>query len=246
MESLFTLLPTKMISKHYINEYKINYEDYLIELLNASPYFMTMTGGEKFEQITQQSHGEADAIANDYALDFKLLVPSEFVNIKLKSLPSTDYSQLNRRVIFINDKSENDGLSQEEANGVFIRFLQLLARSSADQIKSCIGKKDYALYGTINMMTKKKNLFIFLPCDINSSGATNISNIIAKFLASLFSLRDDINQDTFVALPASDNYFYILKYDNKRFFPVDKVPKMFMPTFREIYRLTYLTEKGLR
>ena len=41
-----------MISKTDINGIKIDYEKYLTELINNNHYFMSLTGGIKFEKIS--------------------------------------------------------------------------------------------------------------------------------------------------------------------------------------------------
>ncbi len=243
MENLFSLLPTKMISKDDINGVKIDYEEYLTELLNESLYFVPFRGTDKFEKILEQAHGEADVIANGYTLDFKLLVPQEFVNAKLKSLPNVDYSNIKNGFICVNDKPVNNNLTQAQSNGLFIKFLQMLALAKKDQIKSWENDQDNTLYSTIKMIKKEKNLFIFLPCIININNGAAISNTVAKFLSSLFSLRDNIDKDTFVTLLGFDDYFYILKYESHKFKCVDKVHKILVSSFNDIYRLTYFLER---
>lgn len=244
MGNLFTLLPTKMISKTYINDVKIDYEEYLTELLNYSMYFMSLTNDEKFERISSQAHGEADVKANSYELDFKLLVHKDFVNAKLKTLPIVDYSNIKNGFICINEKpkSENN-LTQEQANSLFIKFMQLLASMNAEEVKSIENDEDTLLYNTIQMVKKEKNLLFFLPCIINTKGSA-VTMTISIFLSGLFSLRDQINRDTFITLLSEDDNFYILKYFNGKFSCVDKVHKIFMSSFRDIYRLTYISEEN--
>lgn len=245
MENLFTLLPTKMISKTDINGVKIDYEEYLTDLLNVSMYFSKLTQGCKFRRILNQSHGEADVVANNYELDFKLLVNQEFVNTKLKSLPDVDYSNIKNRLILVTDKpiSENN-VTQAQANSLFINFLYRLVSTKEEQIRSHENDKDYFMYSTIKMMKKEKNLFIFLPCVINITGKERITNILKIFLLNPFSLRDNIEKDTYVTILSSDNYFYILKYENGSFICVDNIHKALVFSFNNIYKYTYFLERN--
>lgn len=232
-----------MISKTNINSTKIDYEEYLTELLNMSKYFMSLTNGIKFKKILNQSHGESDVVADNYEIDFKLLVNKEFVNAKLKSLPNVDYSHIKNGFICVNDKIVNENiLTQTQSNKLFIQFLKILASTKKDQIESYKDGKEYYLYSTIKMLKKEKNLLVFLPCIINMTGGKRISNIIGKVLSSLFSLRDIINKDTYVTLLSSDGFFYIFKYKNGVFYNVDKVYKFFVSSFIDIYRRTYFLE----
>lgn len=239
---MFTLLPTKMISKTYINGVKIDCEEYLTELINNSCYFMSLTSGTKFKKVLDQSHSEPDVVADNYELDFKLLVNQEFVNAKLKSLPDVDYSNMRSGFICVNDKVANESnLTQSQANGLFIQFLQSLVLLNGDEITTCENNKKHPLYSTVNMLKKEKNLLVFLPCIANINSG-QISRIITTFLSSLFSLRDNINKDTFLTLLCQDDYFYILKYENKMFRYVDNVHRIFMSSFNDIYRMTYFLE----
>ena len=242
MNSLFTLLPTKMISKTDINGIKIDYEKYLTELINNSHYFMSLTGRIKFEKVLEQSHGEPDVVAGNYELDFKLLVNQEFVNAKLKSLPNVDYSHVKEGFISVNDKAANKGnLTQIQANGLFIRFMQRLALMKENQIEACGNDMENPLYSTVKMLKKEKNLLVFLPCIVNVDGC-GISSVATTFLSSLFALRDNINNDTFATLLCQDGYFYILKYGNGGFRCFDKVHKLLEPSFNEIYSMTQFLE----
>ncbi|MBD5131499.1 MAG: hypothetical protein HDT28_02740 [Clostridiales bacterium] len=234
-----------MISKDDINGVKIDYEIYLAELLNISEYFMTLSNKEKFERVLEQSHGESDVIANGYELDFKLLVPQEFMNNKLKALPNVNYSHLDRGAIFVNDKpTSTNNLTQEQANRIFFLFVQLLAKAKDEQIESYASDKDSTFYSTTKMIKKEKNLLLFFPCVINISNGISIPFIISKFFSILFSLRNSIKKDTYVVLLASDDHFYILKYENRGFFIVDKVHKIFVPSFNQTYMLTYFLENN--
>lgn len=243
MDSLITLLPTKMISKDDINGDKIDYEIYLTELLNLSNHFMVLANKEKFERILDQSNGESDVIANGYELDFKLLVPQEFMNNKLKALPDVNYSYLNRGAIFVNDKqTSTNSLTQEQANSIFFLFIQLLAKATTEQLESYAVDKDSSFYSTIKMIKKEKNLLLFFPCVINISKGISMPLIISKLFSSLFSLRNNLNKDTYIVLLGSDDCFYILKYENSKFLIVDKVYKIFVTYFNDLFRLTSFLE----
>lgn len=243
MNNLLTLLPTKMISKDTIGGTQIDYETYLMELINSSDYFMSLTNNEKFIKISEQDHGEADVIANGYELDFKLLVPQEFMNNKLKALPDVNYSYLDRGAIFVNDKpTSTNSLTREQANRIFFLFIQLLAKATAEQLESYAFDKDSSFYSTTKMIKKEKNLLLFFPCVINISNGIPIPIIISKLFSSLFSLRNNVNKDTYITLLGSDDYFYILKYENNKFNIVDKVYKIFVTYFNDLFRLTSFLE----
>lgn len=179
---MFTLIPTKMISKIYINGLKIDYEEYLTELINNSCYFMSLTSGTKFKKVLDQSHSEPDVVADNYELDFKLLVNQEFVNAKLKSLPDVDYSNIKSGFICINENdTSGQNLTQSESNRLFSQFLCRLWCLKEDEIKIIENNDSNPLYSTIKMLKKEKNLLIFIPCVINGKGSS-----VPKFLTCFF------------------------------------------------------------
>lgn len=59
------------------NSVKID-ENYLLELLNYSTYFMFKSKGEKFKAVISQSNGEADAYCDEYEIDFKRFESNSF------------------------------------------------------------------------------------------------------------------------------------------------------------------------
>jgi len=247
MEMCFIkLLPTKMISKDEINGEKIDYEEYLTDIVNFSEYFMKLSDREKFIRIKKQDNGQADIKTNNYELDFKLLVNQDFINYKLKSLPDVDYSNSAKGFVCVNDKSnKGDVLTQARANGLFAVFFNEISQVTKEQLEDGDKNKNSKLYSTIKMFKKRKNLFFFLPIEVNCPSDDSVVNTVTR-LTNIFSLRDNIHKDTFVTLlrKNSDVYdeFYILKYENGKFHIIDKIPKLLITSFNEIYRLTSFTE----
>lgn len=71
-------LPVGFIKNGFIKEGRkplpYKYEDYLIELLNCSEFFLEKTKGERFQQAADESHGESDATTQEYSIDYKLIL----------------------------------------------------------------------------------------------------------------------------------------------------------------------------
>lgn len=242
--SMISLLPTMMICKWSINGRRIDYESYLTELINFSPYFMKLTNRERFVPITQQAHGEADVGTSNYELDFKLLVCPSFVNNKLKSLPKVDYSHLEDGFIGLQDRREV-AITQAQANGLFVLFYYKLSSIDDKKIADAVNDKKSDLYSAIKIMKTEKNLLIFLPLVILGGTRSEVTTVVAR-LRNFFSLRDDVGKDTYITVLSKDDAsfftFYILKYENCDFQIVDEVCSLFVPSFEELYRLTSFTE----
>ena len=105
--------------------------------------------------------------------------------------------------------------------------------------------KNNEFYSIIKMMKKQKNLLFFLPFEIECDTDIEALNTVAR-IKNIFSLRDSINKDTFIVVlrkvDGTLDEFYIIKYDKGGFEIVDKVNKLFVPLFYELYRVTSITE----
>ena len=85
-------------------------------------------------------------------------------------------------------------------------------------------------------MLVNKNILAFIPCTFDDK--TDGMSFIKKIFGSLLSIRDDLNKNTFITFLQGD-YFYIIQYDNGEYILFDKVHKIMLPTFNDLYKLTY-------
>ena len=236
MEKYYNLLPIMMISKKNVNGHKVNYEKYLIELLNASLNFMKLTKSEKFREITKQSNGECDAETSDYQIDFKLLVPTDFMQYKTMTLPNVDYKNINQG--FISVKNNKNSLNEDlktKANNAFVNYIGNLCLKNKEELLN-LKNEESILKSSINNMLVDKNILAFIPCSFDDK--INGLSFIKRVFGSLLSVRDDLNKDTFITF-LQGNYFYIIQYNNGEYVLFDKVHKIMLPTFNDLYRLTY-------
>lgn len=230
--NLFELLPFGMISNKKINNIRVNYEDYLIELLNNSSYFMNLTENDRFNPINNQAHGESDAVANDYEIDFKLLVPKNFMNFEYKSLPNIDYSLLSSGIIEVNNNDSSKEKMHKNAYRYFCNFILEIYRYDTEKLFELSNNKENILCDCINNMLVDKNLFIFIPCSFNTT-----INTIKKLFSLFFSIRNNIKKDTFFSF-LHNNQFYILKYSNNNFEIADRINKILISSFNDLYKIT--------
>ena len=69
-------LNISFIKKDFIDGFKTNYEEYLIEFVNSSK-LVTDNGNKKFSIINEQTNRECDIKNGEYMLDFKVLLDSK-------------------------------------------------------------------------------------------------------------------------------------------------------------------------
>lgn len=68
------LLPAALICKGFIaNMPDCNYERYLLQIVNASGYFIKKSNGEVYLAPSEEAHGEYDCCSSRYEIDFKLI-----------------------------------------------------------------------------------------------------------------------------------------------------------------------------
>lgn len=88
------LLPPELIIDDFIEGYgPVSYEDYLIEFVNFSSLFLSLSNGQLYNHTpkTQQSCGECDCCSNRYELDFKLLGSKSGIYAKRNLSPQKAY-----------------------------------------------------------------------------------------------------------------------------------------------------------
>ena len=77
-------LPPELVIKNFVpNVEDDNYENYILEFINASPWFMEKVGYIPFFHPVSEHFGECDCISGDYGIDLKLILSNS--ELKRKS-----------------------------------------------------------------------------------------------------------------------------------------------------------------
>lgn len=238
--NVIRLLPLALINNKHVCGTKINYENDLIDVLNSSFDLLRIKGLDSFSPITSQAHGECDARSGNYEIDFKLLVPTEFMNNKKKTMPDVDYSHLSDG--FISIKNNENSLNKKakiEADKLFYTFITAFLTKDKDDLLKITDKKN-TLFSAIKNMQVNKNLLIYIPCEFENK--IDAIGVISKLLMPLFNIRDDYEKDTFVTYFQND-CFVVLYYKNGQLFKVNSVSKYFVQQFNKYYTLASSIEE---
>ncbi|WPG04234.1 hypothetical protein SDD34_02315 [Streptococcus agalactiae] len=236
---IFKQLPPATIIKGFVaGDTKCNYEIYLLELLNKSVYFREK-GKSKFHAPEDESHGECDAVADDYKIDFKFLSSSS--RLQASSLFSPSITNLGNGITAIGESRNPNGEIKATQIHVAFRF-----RTVSDLIrlkvkrqhvrKQCLEKD---IIKVLNMLEKQKNLLLFFPYifyteeEISTNELDNIIlNAISYDFSSLFAYRHIKVQsfETYLLTIVRDE-FNIFKISNKRLKLIEKLSCSELPTF---------------
>ena len=77
-------LPPELVIKNFVpNVEDDNYENYILEFINASPWFMEKVGYIPFFHPVSEHFGECDCISGNYGIDLKLILSNS--ELKRKS-----------------------------------------------------------------------------------------------------------------------------------------------------------------
>ena len=156
----YKVLPAKMIVKDFIDgEESCNYEIYLRELINASSFFRSKSGGEEYLAPNSESNSEPDAITSQYFLDFKLLIAETRMRAKRELSPS-----INKYI----DGFVGEGPSRQQGEQKVTNLCQAIRYLKKDDLYRLISQdsknfieKDIVRY--LKTLRVKKNLILFLP-----------------------------------------------------------------------------------
>lgn len=235
----FQQLPPSAIIKGFVDgETECNYEIYLLELLNKSEYFREK-GKSEFQMPLDESHGECDAVADDYRIDFKLLSSSS--RLQASNLFSPSITNLGNGITAIGESRKPNGEIKATQIHVAFRFRTVsdLIRLKAERQhirKQCLEKD---IINVLNMLEKQKNLLLFFPYIFNTEVeiTTNelddiILNAISYDFSSLFAYRHIKAQslETYLLTIVRDE-FNIFKIFNKKLKLIEKLSCSELPTF---------------
>ncbi|MGT2783796.1 hypothetical protein [Streptococcus merionis] len=235
----FQQLPPATIIEGYVaGEPDCNYEIYLLELLNSSPFFREK-GKSEFYKPKDESHGQCDAIATEYEIDFKLL--SAGSRLQASSLFSPSISKIGSGITAIGGSNKQDG--EIKATQIHVAFrtrdlhdLLQLKKDFQKVRKQCIEKD---IVKVLSMLEKQKNLLLFFPYIFSTEDEISIQNlddIIISALnhdfSSLFSYRNfEMKEFDTYFLTIVCKKFYIFKLVDCKLSLIEKIDCSEIPTF---------------
>lgn len=184
-------------------------EEYLLELLNNSIYFLSKFNGKKFKPIIFQSNGESDAFCDDYKIDFKRFESQKFFQmIREKGLRYSDYGNSS---VVIKPRNINKAINYKsiftyavESNNINIEI---------DTEYTWIRK----------LLSTKKNLLLLYPYIFSKRNlrdeeitAIDVRNELYDVFFNFFEYRNKQcpNFDTFFVFIFDDNFCLFKLEDN--------------------------------
>lgn len=251
----YILLPPQFITKGFIGGEgapSCNYEEYLVELLNESEYFMEITKGKPFILNKKQNHGECDAICDSLSLDFKLIGGESAI----ASHRHTSHSVTNLTNGGVGYGIPDGKRDKYEAVRIHLA-LKNYSYHELLQLREKYTKKDLIQYDVVEILKSlevNKNLLLFLPYAIiveepcNTNSLELITNVLKDCFGSALEYREKAVSDKktfFCCVNNQQMLFY--NYSNKKLKLVDSVYTYSSKTFIEISRyVSFLDIKTIK
>lgn len=241
-------LPPEMIIDNFIEEYgAVSYEDYLVEFVNSSVLFLTLSKGQVYSHTPRerQSGGEYDCCSNQYELDFKLLGSQS--GIYAKRNLSLQKAQLAKGVIATLFPRQTEGMEITLTSNLLRRYSidDLLAINNCefpkfDRDKLC---PEADVKGMLKIAKCQKNVVYFYTdffCTDNDYPLNDVietvESHINECLINWFRFRDQfvVDKDTFFAV-IIQGYFCVAVWKNGRIQFKEHIPLSKSPVFTDLY-----------
>ena len=238
------MLPAGILRKGIIIERDsqcVDYEDWLIELINNSQAFMKKTQSEPFTRPESEAHGESDALTSGYSLDFKLAASRSIMHA-LREMSSQKI--VDRGAVFTGPSRRTGEMKGHYIHKVLRGFAQtdLIRIWSADTEEALLNDDEKRVFGFYKTLKKEKNLLFLCPFllfmnDASAFPVTEACSMVFADFADSFALRREFYADyeSYIAYLA-DRKLVIMRADSFGWRLFDCVPLSASPTLTRLLR----------
>ena len=208
------LLPAELIIKNFVYGLEnCNYEEYLLEFINRSKYFLEKSNGKTYTAPESESHSECDCNSPDYKMDFKLLASKTM--LQGRSICSFGKSSTADGVALIHEPKKKGASIRSTYIHVALRDYSL---EQLEQLKEHKTKKqgiENDIWEILDTMETEKNLFLFFPfCFFLDDKNYNYSTDTEQLSKMIYADFQNVLQYRHYHAPVFETYFSFL-YNRK-------------------------------
>lgn len=239
------LLPPELIVKGFITgEKNCNYECYLLELVNRSAFFLSLSHGQQYAAPEDEAHGECDCISEAYQLDFKLIGGK--TPLQARSLLSNQKSLLMEGVVSVGPPKVKNGAINAT---IMCKALREYSYSQLCELRRQ-NPKTYGLENDVcqflKTLEKKKNLLLFFPFSFSfdteyqiEEGSKQIAVALRSDFHNSMRYRHHVvtEYDTYLCFIYS-RHLVVLKDEDEQFNIVDYICLKDSPTYLKLEEYT--------
>ena len=228
------------------NKEECDYEKYLCEFVNASPFFLGKSHGEHYKHIphNSQSNGECDCVSASYELDFKLIMSESMGRAKSTSYNTKYYDPKLGMTVIGSPKEEH------EITATRLHFI-LSEYSFCDLCELRMNPQFRKKYSSdvksfLKKLETEKHLLLFLPYRLFfeqeyefHEGITKVSDRLNRYFHSSMQYREFVLEilkkkyDTYLAFIYQESIIF-LKASNNCLTYVDSVELSTSPIFEDL------------
>lgn len=246
------ILPAGAIIDNFIRGIgTYHYSDYLMEIINVTPFFLEKSNGEPYYKPSSEARGECDCISHSYQLDFKLIASKTKLQATSIFSPQIFYEDGITSYAGPRVDSSCKNYHPIQATRIFAALRQL-TYSDFLRIRnqnSFTGNIDRDIFNLIEKVGTDKNLFLFFPYNLyfdednNPSLSLKISiQGVEQDFSQLLCYRSKLcpHRDTYLCFLHSSQ-FIITVWENNALNFVDSVPIDKSPTFMNLLDFSDVT-----
>lgn len=240
------LLPAAFICKGFIEGIPdCNYERYLLEVVNASTYFMRKSLNEAYLAPAEEAHGEYDCYSSNYAVDFKLIAGETALrarNLFSESIQDTGFGI----IVYGRPKTTSDDPQYKPIQATRIHAaLRSMTLKDLKSIRNSQEKRQGIvsdIRSFLKTLETKKHLLLFFPFEFSIEQEENFDDDVKEIIKAVngdfkeaweYRREVAVQYDTYlVFLYAS--HFVITALDDNGLLFADAVQEKFCPTYIRI------------
>lgn len=242
-----TLLPAPLIIKNFVKgEKHCNYEEYLLEFVNKSSYFLSKSQGASYIAPKSESKRECDCNSSHYELDFKLIASK--TSLQGRSLYSSGITALNNGGIIMTGSSKvGKGSIQTTRIHAALRGynFEQLCQLATNKIKKQGLEND--IWELLDTLSTKKNLLLFFPYKFGfetsydfDSGVEQIRQALQDDFKCTMEYRNFVSKDfdTYLCF-IYDEHIVFLKEKNLDLCYMDAVQLSESPIYQKLLNYSW-------
>lgn len=248
-------LPAGVVFNNFIKGIgSYSYEDYLVEFVNKSDYFLAKSGGELYVRPQREDNGECDCTTKRFQMDFKLVASK--TKLQSKSLFSSQIHVGNGWTSYGAPKMEPGKQGYKPINATVLYAALRSANiwtldSLQDKEKKQNRIENDLKYYLANLETDK-NLFLFFPYnfffdeddDFDMGLKLAIQGIIQDFQESLRYRQQKLpHRDTYFSFLYA-HHLILLEWNNEQLSYIEKHPIEESPLFIKLLRYSDEFDNG--
>ena len=239
------ILPAPVLINNFVQGIEAyTYEAYLVEVVNATSYFLEKSNHEPYTNPVKEDHGEWDCVSAGYAMDFKLIASES--RLRALNLFSPQIVAEKGFVCYCAPKMEPENKRYRPISAV--RIFAALRFLSLDELKAIRDEQTFTekahkdIRFLLEVLETDKNLFLFFPYNMYFDDAGSfeegrniaLAGIGRDFHNSLL-YRSEVcpNRDTYFCFFYA-KHFIISVWEDEALQFLDAIPMQKSPLFMKL------------